>query len=77
VGLFGAYISPEPFITLVSFVVVPAHRQIVFLAGADVVIIIFFNTLLRAFATWAIKTDFVQMAMQNITDHMGNLEKEL
>lgn len=45
----------------------------VFLAGADVVTRIFFTTLLRVVASWAVKTDFVQTMMRDTTENAEDL----
>jgi hypothetical protein len=42
------------------------------MAGADLVSRIFMNTLLRIFTTWAVETEFVQKAMQNLTTRVEN-----
>lgn len=64
----GTYFSPMPLTHLVAFVVVPAHRQIVFIEGVDLATTVFLNTVLRVFVTWALKTDFVQIMMKNVTE---------
>lgn len=70
----GAYLSATPLTHLVAFVVVPAHRQIVFIEGVDLAETIFFHTLVRVFATWAVKTNFVQTMMKNVTDSVQSAQ---
>jgi hypothetical protein len=42
------------------------------MAGAHLVSSIFMNTLLRIFTTWAVETEFMQKAMQNLTARVEN-----
>jgi hypothetical protein len=57
-----------PLAELIAFIIVPAHRQLVFLTGAELIASVFFTTVLRVVATWAIKTDYAQTMMRNITE---------
>lgn len=68
-NFISSYLSIAPLANLIAFIVVPAHRQIVFIAGAELVTSIFLTTVVRAFSVWLIKTDFMQMMMRNITDN--------
>lgn len=68
--------SITPFATLIAFIVVPAHKQIVFVTGVELVAGIFVKTVVRVFATWAVKTDFVQGMMRNVTDTARAAESE-
>jgi hypothetical protein len=68
----AAYVSSTPLATLIAFVIVPAHKRVVFMTGADLVLSIFMNTLVSAFATWAVKTDFVQRTIRDFTAHIEN-----
>lgn len=52
----------------------PVHKQIVFLAGADLVGTVFMTTLIRVFAGWAVKTEFAQGFIRNMTE---GAEKQL
>jgi hypothetical protein len=54
-------------VELLAFIVVPASKQIVFLAGADLVFDIFVATVINAVSSWAIKTDLVQYTLGNMT----------
>lgn len=69
----GTYLSITPLANLIAFVAVPAHKQIVFVAGADLVAGIFLTTVCRALAMWTIKTNFVQAMMRNITDSVSEM----
>ena len=64
----ASFLTIDPLVVLIAFIIIPAHRQIVFLASADLVTTAFFSTIVRAFATWAVKTDFAQEAMRNMTE---------
>ncbi|KAF1845092.1 uncharacterized protein K460DRAFT_405367 [Cucurbitaria berberidis CBS 394.84] len=66
-NIIATYLSVTPFANLIGFIIIPAHQQIVFKAGAELVAGIFFATLVRVFATWAVKTDFMQRIMANVT----------
>jgi hypothetical protein len=66
-NLFSTYFSPEPLAVLIAFVVVPAHKRLVFIMGADLIWGLFYHTVVRAFAVWALKTEFLQQLMRNIT----------
>jgi hypothetical protein len=69
----GTWLSTSPLATLIAFIIVPAHKRVVFMTGADLVSNVFTNTIVRIFATWAVKTEFVQKAMQNITARAENV----
>ncbi|KAH7080127.1 hypothetical protein BKA63DRAFT_236275 [Paraphoma chrysanthemicola] len=66
-NLVGTYVTVQPLATLIAFVVIPAHRQIVFLSGANLVSSVFFTTLVRLFSAWLVKTQFAQDFMRNMT----------
>ena len=53
--------------SLISFIIVPAHQRIVFLAGVDLVFTAFFGLFIRAFLPWVESTEFVQMMVANMT----------
>lgn len=46
----------------------PAYKQGVFVAGADFVFQIFFVTVVRLFAGWAVNTEFAQELLGNWTE---------
>lgn len=48
--------------------IVPAHRQIVFFEAMDLVETIFLNTMFRLLTSWAVKTEFAQTVMRNLTE---------
>lgn len=52
-----------------AFVFIPAHKRIVFMAGFDLAMTVFLHTVVRTFASWAVNTTFVQMAMKNMTEY--------
>jgi len=67
-NFLGAYFSIAPLATLMAFILIPAHKRIVFMAGFDVVVTLFVQTSVRMFTTWAIKTDFLQATFKNMTE---------
>jgi hypothetical protein len=77
-NFLGTLFSTNPLATLLSFVFVPAHQRIVFLAGADLAMSVFFNTVVRACAAWAVRTEAVQGMMRNVTEmHVERKRREL
>ncbi|OAL46573.1 hypothetical protein IQ07DRAFT_155548 [Pyrenochaeta sp. DS3sAY3a] len=71
----GTFLSITPLANLIVFAAVPAHKQIVFVAGAHLVASIFLTTVCRALAMWTIKTDYVQGMMRNITDSVSEMSR--
>ncbi|KAF7570968.1 hypothetical protein PtrSN002B_002171 [Pyrenophora tritici-repentis] len=67
-GFFTIYLCFTPLIRLAAFVLVPAHRQMVFSEGVQLVATVFSCTVVRAFAGWAVKTEAIQMAMRNTVE---------
>ena len=63
----GSFISTTPLAELVAFIAIPAYKQTVFVAGADLVFQVFVVTVARKFAKWAVQTEFAQEFMQNVT----------
>ncbi|KAH4807567.1 hypothetical protein HBI46_123560 [Parastagonospora nodorum] len=68
----GDFLSPLPLVDLIAFVTIPTHHRIVFMAGVDLITNIFFFTIVRVFAAWAVKTDYAQMVMRNMTENAVN-----
>jgi hypothetical protein len=66
------FLSPFSLADLIGFIVIPAHQRVVFLAGVELVATTFLFTVVRVFATWAVKTEFAQTMMRNITENAGN-----
>ncbi|KAL1598637.1 hypothetical protein SLS60_007777 [Paraconiothyrium brasiliense] len=64
----GSFISITPLAELIAFVAIPAYKQIVFVAGADLACQIFFVTVVRQFASWAVQTEFAQELLRNVTE---------
>ena len=62
-----SFLSIDAIVELLAFIVVPASKQIVFLAGADLVFDIFVATVINTVSSWAIKTDLVQYTLGNMT----------
>ncbi|CAO2655701.1 Nn.00g045040.m01.CDS01 [Neocucurbitaria sp. VM-36] len=75
INFIGYFVTIVPLATLVSFMIIPAHKQIVFVTGAVLVTKIFITTVARVFATWAVKTDYAQILMRNMTDMAREAEK--
>jgi hypothetical protein len=70
--IYDWFLSPFALADLIAFIIVPGHQRVVFLAGVESVAMTFLFTLVRVFATWAVKTDFAQTMMRNITENAGN-----
>ncbi|KAF2831511.1 hypothetical protein CC86DRAFT_314923 [Ophiobolus disseminans] len=64
-AFFSTYVSFSPLARLVAFIIIPAHKQVVFIGGFELVVSIFFDTIGRLFAAWVIKTDWMKKFMQN------------
>lgn len=64
----GGAFSITPIATLVALIAIPAHNQLVFVAGAELVGSLFIVTLVRILTTWVVKTDFAQIILRNMTD---------
>ncbi|CAI9636974.1 hypothetical protein GT037_004093 [Alternaria burnsii] len=69
-GFLGTFFSVEPFVRLIAFVVVPAYKQILFVEAIQLVWAVFTMQFLRMMASWAVKTEFVQAVMRNVTGEM-------
>ncbi|KNG52459.1 hypothetical protein DDE82_006309 [Stemphylium lycopersici] len=69
---FGVYFSITPLARLTAFVVIPAHRQLVFTEAMELIVTIFFHVVIRAFANWVVKTQYAQDFMRNVTREMEN-----
>lgn len=66
VTFLGEIFSASPLATLLALIIVPAHEQIVFVAGGEFVDSLFTVTLIRSFTIWIVKTDFAQDVLRNI-----------
>ncbi len=72
------FLSLEPWTHLLAFIFVPAHKQIVFLAGADLVATIVFTAVVQQVVAYALSTETVQVMLKEATQHamgfdIGNL----
>jgi hypothetical protein len=67
-SFFSTYFSAAPLAILMAFVFVPAHKRVVFMAGFDLIVSLFVQTVIRMFASWAVKTDLAQAAFRNMTE---------
>ena len=63
-----------PLYNLIAFIIIPAHKQIVFLAGADLIVSIFLTTVVRLVAGWAVNTTFAQEFLRNMTESAHEVE---
>ncbi|WPB01119.1 uncharacterized protein RHO25_005740 [Cercospora beticola] len=61
-----SFVGLRPLATLVSFVVIPAHQRIVFVAGVDLVCATFLGLVVKAFLPWV-------EGMQLVKDLVGNM----
>lgn len=75
----GSFVTIDPLAKLIAFIIVPAHKQMVFVAGANIVAAVFIWIIISIVSGWAIKTDFVQTALKDMTEAMneGKLLSEL
>jgi hypothetical protein len=67
-SFFSTYFSAAPLATLMAFIFVPAHKRIVFMAGFNLVVTLFVQTVVRMFASWAVKTEYAQATFKNMTE---------
>lgn len=75
-SFFGLFFSATPLVTLMAFIFVPAHKRIVFIQGCDLLVTLFVQTVVRVFATWAVKTEFAQTVFRNMTDYANTAQAE-
>ncbi|GIZ43129.1 hypothetical protein CKM354_000636900 [Cercospora kikuchii] len=66
--LWWSFTSLRPLATLVSFIVIPAHQRIVFVAGVDLVCATFLGLVVKAFLPWVEGTQFVKDLVGNMTE---------
>lgn len=64
----------KPLIELIALIVVPAHQQLVFTTGAEVVALVFFSMAGRVIAKAAIKSNWVQEMMKNSTQTAAEMK---
>ncbi|CAN9222585.1 unnamed protein product [Alternaria alternata] len=69
-GFLGTFFSVAPFVRLIAFAVVPAYKQILFIEAIELVWAVFTMQFLRIMASWAVKTEYVQAVMRNVTGEM-------
>lgn len=65
--------SMAPMATLIAFVTLPMHQQMVFIAGADLLGTVFVTMLVRVFAGWALKTGIVQGIISDMTENVKDM----
>lgn len=63
----SVFLSTAPLAHLTAFIVVPAHKQLVFTQAISLLETVFFYTVFRVFAAWAVKTEVAQAFMKNVT----------
>lgn len=64
-----------PLVTLVGFILVPAHKRIVFEEGVDLAWQLFFGAFLSVMMPWAMEKEFAQEFARSVTDSMIKGEK--
>ena len=64
----GSFLSITPFAELISLIVLPAYKQMVFVAGMHMLFGIFFTAVARVVSTWAVQTEFAQAMLRNATE---------
>jgi hypothetical protein len=62
--------SIGPVASLIGFIVIPAHQRVVFRAGVDLVEAVFFTLFLHLVVPWAVKSEYMQLVMGNITESL-------
>ncbi|KAI4652354.1 hypothetical protein J4E93_002555 [Alternaria ventricosa] len=74
-NFLGTFFSVTPLVRLLAFILVPAYKQIIFIEGIQLVWTVFALQFLRITASWAVKTEFAQGFMQNMTkEHEANMK---
>ncbi|KAF2437756.1 hypothetical protein P171DRAFT_424555 [Karstenula rhodostoma CBS 690.94] len=63
----GSFFHITPLAELIAFVAVPAYKQMVFVAGAELAFQVFLVTVVGKLAGWAVQTPFVQDIIRNTT----------
>lgn len=58
----------SPFATLIAFILIPAHKRIVFEAGVDLAWKVFWGAFLHVVVPWAMEKEFVQEFLRNVTE---------
>ncbi|KAH6875857.1 hypothetical protein BKA58DRAFT_380593 [Alternaria rosae] len=66
-NFLATFFSVTPLVRLAAFILAPAYKQIIFIEGFQLVWTVFALQFLRIIASWAVKTDFAQSVMQNMT----------
>ena len=73
-GEFISYfLSPLPLLSLVSFMIVPAPKRIVFEVGAGLVWSTTFGAFLKVFFPWLINLEVVREGMRNAKEAPMNV----
>ena len=70
----GSLFYITPLAELIAFVAVPAYKQMLFVAGADLACFVFLLTVAGKLAGWAVQTDFAQKMLQNVTEGVSRGE---
>lgn len=65
---FFNLMSPMHLVTLISFILLPAQKRLVFEAGVGVAFSIFFGAFLHVIVPWAMSKQLVQDIMRNATE---------
>ncbi|KAI4699994.1 hypothetical protein J4E81_004028 [Alternaria sp. BMP 2799] len=74
-NFLGTFFSVTPPVRLLAFILAPAYKQIIFIEGIQLVWTVFALQFLRITASWAVKTEFIQTFMQNMTrEHEANMK---
>ncbi|KAI4630478.1 hypothetical protein J4E80_001414 [Alternaria sp. BMP 0032] len=74
-NFLGTFFSVTPLVRLAAFILAPAYKQMIFIEGIQLVWTVFALQFLRIIASWAVKTEFAQTFMQNMTrEHEANMK---
>lgn len=63
----GFYFTMHPLVSLVSLIIVPASKRIVFTAGIELLWNVFFGAFLGVFIPWIMNVEFMQEIVKNVT----------
>jgi hypothetical protein len=67
-SILTSFLSIRPLASLISFIVIPAPRRIVFAGIVNAAETAFFGLFYRTVIPWVVKTEFAQMIISNVTE---------
>ncbi|KAH9819807.1 hypothetical protein Tdes44962_MAKER00796 [Teratosphaeria destructans] len=72
VNPFLHFFSTKPLVSFISFIFVPVHHRITFLAGADVLTGVFYGVFLNGLAAWILNQEWTLELLRNASATAGN-----